>query len=1297
MVLARIPPVAAWDAVGRPVKTTSEVSGNLLRIHVMHRSARPAYPVLVDPAVIEDFRNWRTNSSLDFNGWSFDSDSSPSPKFTPFYGNSTYGNGLYMYNQKAGTYTAGQARRWFFNVLGFGSAYIYRADFTNIYHYVGTGNGTKECTLEGLYNRDGSGNYSGGKTATQCTAVTTYPSVTVCARTDCSAPGGGMTSAVFGSTIQTSGALGLFTNYLGGAAIYEYDTASPVMTQTAIPTGWVMSASGMTVQGTETGMGMVSVVLDSPTDTNWDQRQTKSFAPCGDRNHRCPRIVQPNSFGSGNLADGIATIRAVGTAATGESTTGTWPLKLDTKPPVLSDSGPLSEVGAVGGNSTAFDVTALDSAPGITTSGVRSIELSIDGSDPQGRYLWNAPSCPSGSCDQHHGFTVDLTSLSTGTHTLGIVAIDYAGNVASDDFQFTYVPGPPVVTRRGPAAPSGAVLPPVGRSLTVSATEQNSGQPDFGIRSAKLSIDGSEFRTSEEPCGSGGACDLTDSFDLDSANLGDGVHGLQLDVTDLAGNVTTQTWSVTADNTDPGIADSGSLKDAANHDTNGETYDLNVDATDSLSGVASIEILVDGTRAGYQEQSCSGGCSLSYHFTYVPSNYSSDSHSIAVIVTDAAGNVGIDVFVVNNQSDDDVDSSKCPRGPPPQVLGGTLVTSDQALELLQQYQPAVVAPATAGSGAAQHIAPTLSGLGGVGIGLNYVGRSVATPVVVAGIPADGFGVGFPADPVCLTPTAVGAVAGLPRLVSNDAVLTANFLPSTDLVQRATGIGAKAILQLRDDSAPRDFSWTVNLGSSDELTALGGNVLAVVHHYATPSAEPQDSSGPSDSSPPPESSDNDPNGYQPFPPPPPEPEPTDQAVTPDTPPPGSSSDGPADTANTDVQLAVGSAEYNSAVQRSNGYVRAIIRAPWAVDATGARIPITLSTQGSTVTLHVAHTTASSYPLIVDPGTTAPPPAGDSRNKTEMSKSGEKQHYFPTGGVCQVSTFAIGVSSTASLNARGTIDCEAAQGGELEPIRTIVIKDRRICARKLGGSDSEFHDYRCSLPTLDSPQGLALSYRLFLDEPCFAATHTYQARVTFELHANTASGTFDTKILNAQDGSRRTDCTESDLWTREANAVRGKPSTALRDALLAQTAEHNRQTPDYYESTGSLKGFATHHIIPIAAKGAKEARALGYRCGVGPNSWENGVFLRDKYRKRQTDPGGTHDTIGFKELTSPADKKRQYHPSLHTTAYYNWVASKLSGAIRSNGSCNTSTNAADQSSVGGVLEYLRTELKNDRADR
>lgn len=433
--IAHVTPPIAWDANRKELPVRAQVDGNVLRMHVDHRGAQDAYPILVDPAIVEDFRDWRGTTSTDFRGWNYDADTSG--KFTTFFGSSYLGNGLYMYNRTAQNYNDGDTRRWFFNVLGFGDAYIYRADFTNLYHEF---NGT--CLTEGIFSRAANA-YEPGSPASQCAAITDYSSKIVCVRTDCTPGGTTGNSAMFGIKTQGAGPRSTFTGYLGGAAIYETDDVKPVMANGNFPSGWVSSAAGMTARGTDTGMGMERLVVDSPAKADWNQAQTRDFACAGDRNHRCPKIAE-NTFDSGNLPEGTVPVRATGTDVLGDTSTQSWDLQLDATPPDVTISGNLWDQRSNPGLDETDYGVRVDAADGDGTtpatarSGVKSIDIYVDGT----RVDYVSQQCPSGSCPMADDWLFETGSYGAGAHTIKVDVLDQLGHLTSTSWAVTVAARP---------------------------------------------------------------------------------------------------------------------------------------------------------------------------------------------------------------------------------------------------------------------------------------------------------------------------------------------------------------------------------------------------------------------------------------------------------------------------------------------------------------------------------------------------------------------------------------------------------------------------------------------------------------------------------------------------------------------------------------------------------------------------------------------------------------------------------------------------------------------------------------
>jgi dipeptidyl aminopeptidase/acylaminoacyl peptidase len=135
----------------------------------------------------------------------------------------------------------------------------------------------------------------------------------------------------------------------------------------------------------------------------------------------------------------------------------------------------------------------------------------------------------------------------------------------------------------------------------------------------------------------------------------------------------------TPDSLGPTLTLSGPLYDASDFAAlqAGAEYDLQIDATDAVSGVKSIELQVDGLRKDYVSQSCeTGACPLSRHFILKPEDYVNGSHTVKVITLDQRGN--------SKDESWDVDVEPAPTSDPFSAIGDatTSATASLALDLL---------------------------------------------------------------------------------------------------------------------------------------------------------------------------------------------------------------------------------------------------------------------------------------------------------------------------------------------------------------------------------------------------------------------------------------------------------------------------------------------------------------------------------------------------------------------------------------------------------------------------------------
>jgi hypothetical protein len=186
-------------------------------------------------------------------------------------------------------------------------------------------------------------------------------------------------------------------------------------------------------------------------------------------------------------------------------------------------------------------------------------------------------------------------------------------------------------------------------------------------------------------------------------------------------------------------------------------------------------------------------------------------------------------------------------------------------------------------------------------------------------PEGGFFVGTDAGRLQASPVGVGAQASSAALVAGgDAALFANTAPSTDTLVRPDPTGVETYTQFRDDSAPTTTSWRISLPGDETLMLLPKGGLAVL----APTDETDNRS----------------------------------STSPSVPPAGADGGGSGED-------TTGGAP-SSAIPAGTRII-AVMTAPGAIDANGTSVDATLSVKGDTVTMKIAPTASTAYPVVADP--------------------------------------------------------------------------------------------------------------------------------------------------------------------------------------------------------------------------------------------------------------------------------------------------------------------------------------------
>jgi hypothetical protein len=300
----------------------------------------------------------------------------------------------------------------------------------------------------------------------------------------------------------------------------------------------------------------------------------------------------------------------------------------DTEPPTPPVLG--GELAAAAAGWLAPRAYTLHADAGDADSGVVRLDLEVDGTVVDSA----EQQCDAGGCSLAHDFTFDASALDSGPHVVRVTAVDAQGNSTSEEIALRIDASGPSIELSGPLA-SDLSVGDGSFALHVAAADQHS-----GVTEVEILVDGQRRDLAQQACAAGG-CSLERDFSLDTRPLSEGRHLVRVVATDQVGNRATRDLELIVDRTDPGLALSGALVDGSGFGNwlAGDSYGLRVDATDAPgSGVASVEVLVDGARTHYAEQACpAGDCPMSRDFTLDTSAYGEGFHFVSVVATDHAG------------------------------------------------------------------------------------------------------------------------------------------------------------------------------------------------------------------------------------------------------------------------------------------------------------------------------------------------------------------------------------------------------------------------------------------------------------------------------------------------------------------------------------------------------------------------------------------------------------------------------------------------------------------------------------
>jgi sugar lactone lactonase YvrE len=604
--LGRIPFPTAVDAQGTQVSVDLEVESDSITLSVPHRNSDFAYPILVDPALVEDWSscNWYNGCNLgaldDPNVWVWD-DSKHGWIYhdrTCFWSCWGSGRGLYIGGQWGG-HGPNEWGHWTYTPPG-ASSWISSATFNPFWR---NNYNCSKSSFPQPHDYDGLWSPSSGWVPIETNRANDYGHA---------APTGYGRVAVVGLGTAGGWAYNNCNRTIMLAGVSVAITDSDVPTWNADPTvadQWTDTAVvPVNVSASDPGLGMKWFNLFAV------DAQGKAVAPLlGNSGHPCSGLranpcpaswsSQIANYNPATLPNGVNPMVTFAYDALGvgydpnnqvhNSQGKSVFIKVDHSKPTIAKSGELfgPSPNVYKGEIVATDgsAAALNSAQ----SGMKSVQFYVD-KQLVGRYPdeANPPACNKpqqginmASCQ--FKLPIELSRTLFGKHEFEVKAFDSLNHETKESF---FLELPKDVT--GPSLTvTGPLKNAAGGWLTNGATTVTLEAKDAaaGVIEEAVYVDGTSVAKATQECFAGG-CGLIKTLNVSLASYGNGPHTVKAVAKDSVGNVTETSWAVNVDANIPTL-DSVTAPDLPEGWTPQlSSFNLNYAASDSGSGVKKVEI-----------------------------------------------------------------------------------------------------------------------------------------------------------------------------------------------------------------------------------------------------------------------------------------------------------------------------------------------------------------------------------------------------------------------------------------------------------------------------------------------------------------------------------------------------------------------------------------------------------------------------------------------------------------------------------------------------------------------------------
>jgi sugar lactone lactonase YvrE len=455
--IAAIPFPTAVDAQGTDVAVELAVQGDTIALHVPHRGADLAYPILVDP-ILEDWVNanqsWQNGHNLQAltNGaWQWTSE--PYAQIGLSTGNpclyTCWGRGLYVTSVNR-VYGPSVYSHWSYSAPNLGS-YISKAWLVPFWR---DNHGCSKNAYPRPYDYDGLWDhiYNGGHWNL--------------VRTDMANDQGSDSLESWGRALIVGMHTGSGINipcwrdlYVGGAAVWLDDWDPPYASASAgVPSGWINDEQQITVSANtgDGGLGVLRVTLAHDGKPLIGQDNVGCTGLYG---NRCPTTrtsqfkLTGGSLGEGWRGSSVTVEDPTGKTAVG----GYFNTKVDYSPPEVLLDGQFAEAteddeGAAQGDKEveklrlpvySLKVEAKDGTNAGATkerrSGVKDIEVFLDGAKQT--VPWSPQEPTEDSRPMTQTYQLKLSTVSTaGLHKLEVRVRDQVDNIRERTLEFEYFP-----------------------------------------------------------------------------------------------------------------------------------------------------------------------------------------------------------------------------------------------------------------------------------------------------------------------------------------------------------------------------------------------------------------------------------------------------------------------------------------------------------------------------------------------------------------------------------------------------------------------------------------------------------------------------------------------------------------------------------------------------------------------------------------------------------------------------------------------------------------------------------------